>query len=58
MIHKHQEKIKQAQLENEERQKEIENQLHWLRDLVQVSEDEGEGNAKDYLNTLSHDIFR
>jgi len=36
-------------------QKEIEEQLHWLRDFVSIS---GEAeNAKEYMSTLSHDIF-
>ncbi len=37
-------------------QKEIEEQLHWLRDFVNISEENE--NAKDYINTLSHDIFQ
>jgi len=36
-------------------QKEIEEQLHWLRDFVNISEEDL--NAKDYMSTLSHDIF-
>lgn len=37
-------------------QKEIEEKLHWLKDLVNISEEEGD-NAKEYLSSLSHDIF-
>ena len=36
-------------------QKEIEEQLHWFRDLVNMSEDNED--AKEYVNTLSNDIF-
>lgn len=36
-------------------QKEIEEQLHWLRDMVNMS-DENE-DAKEYVSSLSHDIF-
>ena len=36
-------------------QKEIEEQLHWFRDLVNMSEDNAD--AKEYVNTLSNDIF-
>ena len=37
-------------------QKEIEEQLHWLRDFINMSEDNE--NAKEYVNSLSHDIFQ
>lgn len=37
-------------------QKEIEEKLHWLKDLVNISE-ENTDDAKDYMQTLSHDIF-
>ena len=36
-------------------QKEIEEQLHWLRDFVNLSEEDVD--AKEYVNSLSHDIF-
>ena len=36
-------------------QKEIEEQLHWFRDLVNMSEENAD--AKEYVNTLSNDIF-
>ncbi len=40
-------------------QVEIENQLHWFKDFVSMSSenDNKEQNAKDYVETLSHDIF-
>ena len=37
-------------------QKEIEEKLYWLRDFVNMSENK-EVDAKEYMNTLSHDIF-
>lgn len=37
-------------------QKEIEEKLHWLRDLINISEEESD-NAKEYMNSLYHDIF-
>ncbi len=37
-------------------QKEIEEKLHWLRDLVNISEDDS-SDAKDYMQSLSRDIF-
>ena len=36
-------------------QKEIEERLHWLRDFVTISEEDLD--AKDYMSTLSNDIF-
>lgn len=36
-------------------QKEIEERLHWLRDFVTISEEDL--NAKEYMSTLSNDIF-
>ena len=36
-------------------QKEIESKLHWLRDLVSLSEENV--GAKEYMDNLSHDIF-
>lgn len=36
-------------------QKEIEEQLHWFRDMVNMSEDNAD--AKEYVDTLSNDIF-
>ncbi len=37
-------------------QKEIEEKLHWLKDLVNISEEDS-SNAKEYMHSLSHDIF-
>ncbi len=39
-----------------EEQKDIENKLHWFRDFVSISGEEG-GNAKEYMAALSNDIF-
>ncbi len=39
-----------------EEQKEIENKLHWFRDFVSLS-NESTGNASEYMETLTHDIF-
>ncbi len=39
-----------------EEQRQIEEKLHWFRDLVALS-DEQEGSAHEYMETLSHDIF-
>lgn len=38
-------------------QKDIEEQLHWLRDMINMSEEDSE-NAKEYVSGLSHDIFQ
>lgn len=35
-------------------QKEIEDKLHWLRDLVNIADD---GDAQQYMDSLSRDIF-
>lgn len=37
-------------------QKEIEEKLYWLRDFVNISSDTSD-NAKEYMDSLSHDIF-
>lgn len=37
-------------------QKEIEEKLHWFRDFVTMSNDQ-DGDAKEYMDTLSKDIF-
>ncbi|MDD4154565.1 MAG: bifunctional (p)ppGpp synthetase/guanosine-3',5'-bis(diphosphate) 3'-pyrophosphohydrolase [Bacilli bacterium] len=39
-----------------EEQRQIEEKLHWFRDFVTIS-NEQEGNAKEYMDTLSKDIF-
>ncbi len=39
-------------------QVEIENQLHWFKDFVSMTNEGSlQENAKDYVETLSHDIF-
>ena len=38
-------------------QQEIENKLHWFRDFVSMSSGEEGDNAKEYMDTLTHDIF-
>lgn len=39
-------------------QQEIEEQLHWFRDFVSLSNDESDNeSAKEYVDTLTHDIF-
>ena len=38
-------------------QQEIEEQLHWFRDFVSVTNDIQDGNAKEYVEALQHDIF-
>ncbi len=37
-------------------QKEIEEKLHWLKDLVNISEQDS-ADAKEYMKSISHDIF-
>lgn len=39
-----------------EEQRQIEEKLHWFRDLVAMS-DEQDGTAHEYMEALSHDIF-
>ena len=38
-------------------QQEIENQLHWFKDFVSMTEGQAGESAKEYVETLSHDIF-
>ncbi len=38
-------------------QEEIENQLHWFKDFVSMSDEGKNDSAKEYVDTLSHDIF-
>lgn len=38
-------------------QQEIEEQLHWFRDFVSVTYEIQDGNAKEYVEALQHDIF-
>ena len=47
-----------SQYDPKKEQVEIENQLHWFKDFVSMTdEDEKNQTAKDYVETLSHDIF-
>ncbi len=38
-------------------QREIEEQLHWFRDFVSISNEQENAGAQEYLNTLNSDIF-
>ena len=38
-------------------QQEIENQLHWFKDFVSMTEGQAGESAIEYVDTLSHDIF-
>jgi len=38
-------------------QRDIEEKLHWFRDFVSISEENSDSNAKEYLDSLSKDIF-
>ena len=38
-------------------QQEIANQLHWFKDFVSMTEGQAGESAKEYVDTLSHDIF-
>lgn len=38
-------------------QQEIENKLHWFRDFVSLSDNTSDASAKDYVESLTHDIF-
>lgn len=38
-------------------QQEIENQLHWFKDFVSITNDDASSSTKEYVETLSHDIF-
>lgn len=40
-----------------EEQKEIEEQLHWFRDFVNISSSDSSENANEYIDNLSKDIF-
>lgn len=46
------------QYDQKEQQKDIEEQLHWFKDFVNMSGDEeDQSDAKDYVNLLQKDIF-
>ena len=49
-------KYKEGSYNAKEEQKEIEEQLHWFRDFVSFSDDQ-DGSARDYMASLSNDIF-
>ncbi len=38
-------------------QVEIENQLHWFKDFVNITKQDQDSSTKEYVDTLSHDIF-
>lgn len=38
-------------------QKEIEEKLHWFRELVSISDEQAEINAREYMESLQQDIF-
>ncbi len=38
-------------------QREIENQLHWFKDFVSITNADINDSTKEYVDTLSHDIF-
>lgn len=38
-------------------QEEIENQLHWFKDFVSITNEDSSSSTKEYVDTLSHDIF-
>lgn len=38
-------------------QREIEEQLHWFRDFVSVTNENKESSARNYIDALQHDIF-
>lgn len=48
-------KYKETGYNAREEQRDIEEKLHWFRDLVSISEDEED--AKSYMTALSNDIF-
>lgn len=49
-------KYKEGSYNPKEEQKDIENSLHWFRDFVSMS-GEQDGDAKEYMEALSNDIF-
>ena len=42
---------------SQKEQQEIENKLHWFRDFVSMSNSSEGASAKEYMDTLAHDIF-
>ncbi|MCQ2814759.1 MAG: bifunctional (p)ppGpp synthetase/guanosine-3',5'-bis(diphosphate) 3'-pyrophosphohydrolase [Bacilli bacterium] len=48
---------KEGHYNSEAEQKEIENQLHWFRDFVSITDNSDKENAQEYINNLTQDIF-
>jgi len=46
-----------GQYNAKEEQKQIEEKLHWFRDFVSMSSENQNESAKDYMNSLTKDIF-
>ena len=46
-----------AKYSNKKVMKEIEEKLHWFRNFVAMSDETNTAQAKDYIDTLRHDIF-
>lgn len=42
---------------SQKEQREIENKLHWFRDLVSISNSNDDQSASEYMDSLTHDIF-
>lgn len=42
---------------SQKEQLEIENKLHWFRDLVSISNSNDDQSASEYMDSLTHDIF-
>lgn len=49
-------KYKEGSYNAQNEQREIEERLHWFRDFVSFSDDQ-DGSARDYMASLSNDIF-
>lgn len=47
---------KEGSYNSQKEQREIENQLHWFRDFVSMSDD-NDGDAQEYMESLTNDIF-
>lgn len=47
---------KEGSYNSQKEQREIENQLHWFRDFVSMS-DHTDGDAQEYMESLTNDIF-
>ena len=42
---------------SEKEQREIENKLHWFRDMVSMSSEANDEKASEFMESLTHDIF-